>query len=120
MRKFFYSFFSIILFLGVVYFGAGFYLAHTILRIDHSCGVHEGSLPNTWNTKLDYKEIKDKKRIELRKNFEATKYNLQKCAITDQIGTASNCLGDNLETFRYILQNKLEVQRKFGHNGVST
>lgn len=78
MRKFFYSFFSIILFLGVVYFGAGFYLAHTILRIDHSCGVHEGSLPNTWSTKFDYQDIKDKKRIELRKNFEATKYHLNR------------------------------------------
>ena len=78
MRKFFYSFFSIILFLGVVYFGTGFYLAHTILRIDHSCGVHEGSLPNTWSTKLDYQDIKDKERIELRKNFEATKYHLNR------------------------------------------
>ena len=78
MRKVFYSFFSIILFLGVVYFGTGFYLAHTILRIDHSCGVHEGSLPNTWSTKLDYQDIKDKERIELRKKFEATKYHLNR------------------------------------------
>ena len=57
MRKIFYSFFSIVLFLGLVYFGTGFYIAHTILRIDHSCGVHEGSLPNTWSTKLDYRDI---------------------------------------------------------------
>ena len=78
MRKIFYSFFSIILFLGLVYFGTGFYIAHTILKIDYSCGVHEGSLPNTWSTKLDYKDIKDKERIELRKKFEATKYHLQK------------------------------------------
>ena len=58
MKKYFYSFFSIILFLGVIYFGTGFYLAHTILGIDHSCGVHEGSLPNTWSTKVDYQDIK--------------------------------------------------------------
>ena len=78
MKIFFYSFFLIILFLGVFYFGTGFYLAHTILRIDHSCGVHEGSLPNTWSTKLDYQDIKDKERIELRKKFEATKYHLNR------------------------------------------
>ena len=78
MRKVFYSFFSIILFLLVVYFGTGFYIAHTILKIDHSCGVHEGSLPNTWSTKLDYKDIKDKKRIDLRKNFNSSRYYLDK------------------------------------------
>ena len=78
MRKFFYSFLSIILFVGIIYFGTGFYLAHTILSIDHSCGVHEGFLPNTWSTKLDYQDIKDEKRIELRKKFEATKYHLNK------------------------------------------
>jgi len=78
MKKFYYSLISVILFLGIVYFGTGFYLAHTILGIDHSCGVHEGSLPNTWSTKVDYQDIKDKKRIELRKSFEATKYHLNK------------------------------------------
>ena len=76
MKKFYYSLISVILFLGIVYFGTGFYLAHTILGIDHSCGVHEGSLPNTWSTKVDYQDIKDKKRIELRKSFKATKYHL--------------------------------------------
>jgi hypothetical protein len=78
MKNFIYSFFLIILFLGVVYFGAGFYLAHTILKIDHSCGVHEGSLPNTWSTKFDYENIKDKKRIELRTNFNSDVYHLDK------------------------------------------
>ncbi len=61
-----------------MYFGTGLYLAYKILKIDHSCGVHEGSLPNTWSTKFDYKDIKEKKRIELRKNFEATKYHLDR------------------------------------------
>ncbi len=78
MKNFFYSFFSIILFITLVYLGAGFYLAHKILKIDHSCGVHEGSLPNTWSTKVSYKDIKDKHRVELRKKFEATKYHLYK------------------------------------------
>ena len=78
MKKLYYSFLSIILFLGLVYFGTGFYLAHKILYIDHSCGVHEGSLPNTWSTKVDYKDIKDKKRIELRKNFNSATYHLDK------------------------------------------
>jgi len=78
MKKYFFGFFSIILFLGVFYFGAGFYLAHTILRIDHSCGVHEGSLPNTWSTKLDYQDINDEESIELRKKFDATKYHLNR------------------------------------------
>ena len=78
MKKFYYCFISVILFLGIIYFIIGFYLAYKILRIDHSCGVHEASLPNTWNTKVDYKDIKDKQRIDLRKNFKATKYHLSK------------------------------------------
>ena len=76
MKFFFYGFFSII-FLGLVYFGIGFYIAHKILYIDHSCGVHEGSLPNTWSTNVNYENIKDKKRIELRKKFEASDYHLE-------------------------------------------
>jgi len=78
MKKFYYCFTSVILFLGIIYFIIGFYLAYKILRIDHSCGAHEASLPNTWNTKVDYKDIKDKQRIDLRKNFKATKYHLNK------------------------------------------
>ena len=56
-----------LLFLCFVYFGGGFYLAYTILKIDHSCGVHEGSLPNTWSTKVNYK---DKKVNIISKNHE--------------------------------------------------
>ena len=78
MKKFF-SFFFIALFLfGFIYVGIGFYLAHTILNIDHSCGVQEGSLPNTWSTKNDYQDIKVQKRIDLRKNFNSKKYHLYK------------------------------------------
>ena len=78
MKKFYYRFFSITLFVGLIYFGTGFYLANKILYIDHSCGVHEGSLPNTWSTKFNYKDIKEKKRIELRQTLDATKYHLDK------------------------------------------
>ena len=78
MKKFFFYFFFTILFLLFIYFGSGFYLAHKILRIDHSCGKHEGSLPNTWTTKVGYENLNDEKRIKLRKNFNEKKYYLHK------------------------------------------
>ena len=55
-----------------------FELAYTILKIDHSCGAHEGSLPNSWSTKVDYKIYKNKISSELRKNFDAIPYHLHK------------------------------------------
>ena len=78
MKKFYYGLTLFSLFFGIIYFSVGFYLAYTILRIDHTCGVHEGSLPNTWSTNVNYTDIKDKKRIELRENFEANDYHLDK------------------------------------------
>ena len=78
MKKLYYGFFVFILFFVIIYFSVGFYLAHTILRIDHSCGVHEGSLPNTWSTNVNYPDIKNKKRINLRQSFDYTKYQLSK------------------------------------------
>jgi len=78
MKKFFIFFFITLFFSGIIYVGIGFYLANTILKIDHSCGVHEGSLPNSWSTKNDYQDIKDKNRIDLRKNFNSSKYHLDK------------------------------------------
>ena len=74
----FYGFFAFILFFVIIYFSVGFYLAHTILRIDHSCGVHEGSLPNTWSTNVNYPDINNKKRINLRQRFDYKKYQLIK------------------------------------------
>jgi len=62
-------------FSGIIYIGIGFYLAYSILNIDHSCGVHEGSLPNTWNTKVDHKNL-IQVRSNLRKSFDATKFHL--------------------------------------------
>ena len=78
MKKFYYGFILFFIFFSAVYLCIGFYLAHTILRIDHTCGAHEGALPNTWSTNVNYKDIKDKKRIELRKNFKASNYHLNK------------------------------------------
>ena len=78
MKKLYYGFFVFILFFVIIYFSVGFYLAHTILRIDHSCGVHEGSLPNTWSTNVNYPDINNKKRINLRQRFDYKKYQLIK------------------------------------------
>ena len=52
--RLFYTIIGVIFFCVIVYFVIGIYLAHDILRTDHSCGIHEGSKPNNWSTKLDY------------------------------------------------------------------
>ena len=44
---------STLVLLIVVYFTVGFYVAYQILKIDPTCGAHEGSLPNSWSTKVD-------------------------------------------------------------------
>ena len=56
-------------FIFILYVAAGFYLANTILKIDPSCGLHEGSLPNTWSTLVDHHEYTNVNRSILRKNF---------------------------------------------------
>ena len=76
MKKLFYYTTLLISFFLIFYFGVGLYIANMILKIDHSCGVHEGSLPNNWSTKHDTKNIKNKKRIDLRKKFDEKKYHL--------------------------------------------
>ena len=69
--------FSILIpFIFLIYFGIGFYVAYSILRIDSTCGWHESSLPNTWSTKKDQHEYKILAKKELRKNFPSTKYHL--------------------------------------------
>ena len=75
-KKVIYIISSLIIFLCFIYFGVGFYLANTILRIDPTCGLHEGSLPNTWSTTIDHHEYSILSRSELRKNFPFTKYHL--------------------------------------------
>ena len=76
MKRFYYSFFFSIFFFIILYFGVGFYLAHTILKMDHSCGAHEGSLHNTWSSNVKYKDITEEKRIKIRRNFNSKKYHL--------------------------------------------
>ena len=46
--------------LGVfVYVSAVYYVAYSILKIDHTCGLHQNSKPNTWDTALDANEYKN-------------------------------------------------------------
>ena len=75
-KKLLYNLIGFLIFFILIYFGVGFYLAHTILRIDHSCGAHEGSLPNTWSTQADYQDYSALASSELRKNFDSSKYHL--------------------------------------------
>ena len=65
-----------ILILTLLYFSIGFYIANTILKIDTTCGLHEGSLPNTWSTYVDHHEYSILSRSQLRKNFSYEKYHI--------------------------------------------
>jgi len=76
MKKIFSILSILILVVFIVYSGIGFYIAYSILRIDPTCGLHEGSLPNTWNTKKDQHEYTILAKKELRKNFPSSKYHL--------------------------------------------
>ena len=53
MKRFLIFFSGIIFFCFIIYYGIGFYIASSILKMDHTCGLHENSLPNTWSTKVD-------------------------------------------------------------------
>ena len=75
--KLFY-FFGIFFFSGIlIYFSIGFYLANKILKINPGCGLHEGSLPNTWSTYIDHHEYSNLSRSELRKNFPFNNYHIE-------------------------------------------
>ncbi len=67
---------SLIIFLSFIYYGVGFYVAYKILKIDHSCGLHEGSLPNTWSTSIDAHQYDDSSQRMLRINFQYKDYYL--------------------------------------------
>ena len=69
MKKIFSILSIFILFIFLVYSGIGFYIAYSILRIDPTYGLHEGSLPNTWSTKKDHQEYTELAKNELRKIF---------------------------------------------------
>ena len=69
---------SSIFFLGCfIYSAAGFYVAYSILKIDHTCGLHENSEPNSWSTKIDAHEYTNLSRSRLRDNFPSKKYHLE-------------------------------------------
>ena len=67
---------SIIFLLIVVYFTAGFYVAYQILKIDPTCGLHEGSLPNSWSTKVDSHQYSILSQQRIRENFNYKDYYL--------------------------------------------
>ena len=68
---------SIIFFGFIIYGAAGFYVAYSILKIDHTCGWHENSKPNSWSTKIDAHEYSNLSRSRLRDNFPASQYYLE-------------------------------------------
>ncbi len=69
---------SIVIFLILFYYGSVFYVAYQILKIDYSCGLHEGSLPNTWSTSIDSHQYDDISQRKLRENFKYKNYYLDK------------------------------------------
>ena len=68
---------GLIIFLVFSYYIAGFYVAYQILKIDHSCGLHEGSLPNMWSTAVDAHQYKNISQKILRENFPYKDYFLE-------------------------------------------
>ena len=68
--------FFIIIFGCISYAVAGFYVAYSILKIDHTCGLHENSKPNSWSTKVDAHEYSNLSRSKLRDNFPSNEYHL--------------------------------------------
>jgi len=68
---------SALIFFGFILYGAiGFYVAYSILKIDHTCGLHENSKPNSWTTKIDAHEYTNLSRSRLRDNFPSEEYHL--------------------------------------------
>ena len=78
IKKLIYIFGTVVFILLSIYFGIGFYIANSILKIDHSCGLHEGSLPNTWSTYVDHHEYSVLSRSQLRKNFPFKEFHLNR------------------------------------------
>tara|TARA_B100002051_G_C16687763_1_gene613588 strand:- start:533 stop:1519 length:987 start_codon:yes stop_codon:yes gene_type:complete len=74
MKKFIKFIIGFIIFILLIYYFAGFYVAYQILKIDYSCGLHEGSLPNKWSTKVDAHQYKNISQKILRENFKSKNY----------------------------------------------
>lgn len=77
MKRIFKYLIGLIIFLVLSYYIAGFYVAYQILKIDYSCGLHEGSLPNKWSTSIDAHQYKNISQRILRENFQSQKYFLE-------------------------------------------
>ena len=77
MKKIIKYLLSFIIILFVVYYSVGFYVAYKILKIDYSCGLHEGSLPNKWSTEIDAHQYNDILQRKLRENFPFEDYYLE-------------------------------------------
>ena len=77
MRRLFNYILGLIIILGFIYYVAGFYVAYQILKIDYSCGLHEGSLPNKWSTSIDAHQYKNISQKNLRENFQSEDYFLK-------------------------------------------
>ena len=69
MKRLFQFLIGLIILFIFSYYAAGFYVAYQILKIDHSCGLHEGSLPNKWSTSIDAHQYKNISQKTLRENF---------------------------------------------------
>jgi len=76
-KKILISLTSILLLGAFLYVSAGYYVAYSILKIDHTCGLHQNSKPNTWDTAIDANEYKNLTRQRLRLNFPSTDYHLE-------------------------------------------
>ena len=74
MRRLFNYILGLIIILGFIYYVAGFYVAYQILKIDYSCGLHEGSLPNKWSTSVDAFQYENLSQKTLRENFSSKNY----------------------------------------------
>ena len=77
MKRLFKYIIGIIIFLIISYYVAGSYVAYQILKIDYSCGLHEGSLPNKWSTSVDAHQYKNLSQKILRENFSSQDYFLE-------------------------------------------
>ena len=74
MKRILKYFISLIIILGLCYYIAGFYVAYQILKIDYSCGLHEGSKPNKWSTSVDAHQYQNISQRIIRENFQSEKY----------------------------------------------
>ena len=77
MKKIIKYLIGFIILIALVYYISGFYVAYQILKIDHSCGLHEGSLPNKWSTSVDAHQYQNISQRVIRENFPSQDYFLK-------------------------------------------